>query len=72
MSGRVVEVALLMAAIVAHSALPAFAHGSCQAFGRNIAGLATASWEVRPETAAGSAPLNDTVVQEQAALCRPG
>jgi len=43
--------------------------GGCKAFGQNIAGLATTLGPVFGQTASGSAPLNDTVEQEQQAFC---
>ena len=48
---------------------PASAQGGCKAFGQNIATLATTFGPVFGQTASGSAPLNDTVEQEQQALC---
>ena len=48
---------------------PASAQGGCKAFGENIAGLATTLGPVFGQTAAGSAPLNDTVEEEQQRLC---
>ena len=65
--------AVMMVAMVA-LADPVFAQGghtSCKAFGRNIAGLATSLGGAFGQTAAASAPLNDTVDAEQAALCEP-
>ena len=41
----------------------------CKAFGQNIAGLATMLGPVFGQTASGSAPLNDVVMQEQQAFC---
>ena len=43
--------------------------GGCKAFGQRIAGLATTLGPVFGQTASGSAPLNDTVEQEQQAFC---
>lgn len=63
--------ATIMTAMLAFSS-PALAQGghtSCKAFGQNIAGLATALGGAFGQTAAASAPLNDTVEAEQAALC---
>jgi hypothetical protein len=48
---------------------PASAQGGCQDFGQNIAGLATTYGPVFGETASGSAPLYDTVEEEQETLC---
>jgi hypothetical protein len=48
---------------------PASAQGGCKAFGQNIAGLATTLGPVFGQTASGTAPLNDTVEQEQQAFC---
>jgi hypothetical protein len=48
---------------------PASAQGGCKAFGENIAGLAKSFGPVFGEMASGSAPLNDTVEQEQQAFC---
>lgn len=64
-------VTVLLTAMVALAG-PAFAQGghtSCKAFGQNIAGLATTLGGSFGQTAAASAPLNDTVNTEQAALC---
>ena len=47
------------------------AQGGCKAFGQNIAGLATTLGSVFGQTASGSAPLNNTVQQEQQAFCGP-
>lgn len=46
-------------------------HTNCKAFGQNIARLATSLGGAFGQTAAASAPLNDTVDAEQAALCEP-
>jgi hypothetical protein len=48
---------------------PASAQGGYKAFGQNIAGLATTLGPVFGQTASGSAPLNDTVEQEQQTFC---
>ena len=48
---------------------PASAQGGCKAFGQNISGLATMLGPVFGQAASGSAPLNDTVEQEQQAFC---
>ena len=63
---------LAVSAIVAAMLMfagPASAQGGCKAFGQNIAGLAKTFGPVFGQTASGSAPLNDTVQQEQRALC---
>lgn len=68
----VVSTAAVMAMVTL--AGPVFAQGghtSCKAFGQNIAGLATSLGGAFGQTAAASAPLNDTVDEEQAALCGP-
>ena len=66
-------VLLTVSAIVAAmlmSAGPASAQGEgCKAFGQNIAGLATTLGPVFGQTASGSAPLNDTVEEEQQTIC---
>ena len=48
----------------------ASAQGGCKAFGQNIGVLATTFGPLFGEMASGSAPLNDTVEQEQQAFCR--
>lgn len=61
-------VSLVVAAMLVFAG-PASAQGGCKAFGQNIAGLATNLGPLFGQTASGSAPLNDTVEQEQQALC---
>lgn len=63
-------VSAVMAAMLVFAG-PASAQGGCKAFGQNVATLATALGKGFGQTAAGSAPLNDTVEQEQTALCEP-
>jgi hypothetical protein len=63
---------LAVSAIVAAMLMfagPASAQGGCKAFGQNIAGLATTLDPVFGQRASGSAPLNDTVEQEQQTIC---
>lgn len=43
--------------------------GGCEAFGQNIAFLATSYGSGFGQMAASTAPLNDTVTDEQDALC---
>lgn len=57
--------------VVAGPASAQSGHTSCKAFGQNIAELATSLGRAFGQTAAASAPLNDTVDAEQAALCEP-
>ncbi len=66
--GLLLVVSAFMAAMLAFAG-PASAQGGCKAFGQNIAFLATSLGEGFGQAAAGSAPLNDTVEQEQTALC---
>ena len=61
-------VSAVMAAMLVFAG-PASAQGGCKAFGQNVAFLATSLGEGFGQAAAGSAPLNDTVEQEQTALC---
>jgi hypothetical protein len=58
-----------IAAAILMFAGPASAQGGCKDFGRNIAGLATTLGPVFGQTASGTAPLNDTVEDEQRAFC---
>lgn len=57
--------------VVAGPASAQGGHTGCRAFGQNIAELATNLGGTFGQTAAASAPLNDTVDAEQAALCEP-
>ncbi len=61
-------VSMVVAAMLVFAS-PASAQGGCKAFGQNIAGLAKALGPIFGQTASESAPLNDTVEQEQQALC---
>jgi hypothetical protein len=63
-------VSMVVAAVLVFAG-PASAQGGCKAFGQNIAPLATTLGSVFGQTASGSAPLNDTVEQDQQALCAP-
>lgn len=68
---QMLTVATVMAALLMFAG-PASAQGEhtgCRAFGQNIAGLATTLGGTFGQTAAASAPLNDTVETEQTALC---
>jgi hypothetical protein len=66
-------VTLILAVLLASpliSTQPVVAQGGgCQAFGQNIAFLAQNLGPVFGQTAAGGAPLNDTVEMEQDLLC---
>ena len=64
-----VVVALVMAAMLMFVGPAAAQGGGCKAFGENIGTLATALGGGFGQAASGSAPLNDTVEAEQAALC---
>lgn len=66
--GLLLVVSAVVAAMLVF-AEPASARGGCKAFGQNIAFLATSLGGGFGQTAAGSAPLNDTVEREQAAFC---
>jgi hypothetical protein len=69
---RRIVLLLAVSAIVAAMLVftgPASAQGGCKAFGHNISGLATTLGPVFGQTASGSAPLNDTVEEEQQTLC---
>ena len=63
-------VSMVVAAVLVFAG-PASAQGGCKAFGQNIAPLATTLGSVFGQTASGSAPVNDTVEQDQQALCAP-
>jgi hypothetical protein len=63
---------LAVSAIVAAMLMfagPASAQGGGKAFGKNIAVLATMLSPEFGQAASGSAPLNDTVEQEQQTFC---
>ena len=72
MNRMVVAFVLVVAMLVggfAFAAPTSVQAGGCKAFGQNIASLATTFGPGFGANAAGSAPLNDTVVAEQTALC---
>ena len=62
-------VAAMLAAGLVFTAPTTAKAGGCKAFGQNIAVLATTFGPGFGANASGSAPLNDTVVTEQQALC---
>lgn len=66
-------VAVVMTAMLAFAgpAVTQGGHTNCKAFGEHIARLATTFGGTFGQTAAASAPLNDTVDAEQAVLCEP-